>query len=174
MQTGLERSISIRNNLKSLWKIDQTVDLQEDTSGLQSEGVYYCCKLPSGWKFYGLKGSTSNHYDFWKEKVLPSIVINYYPHRTDLNSKIYNALKENYCGFPRGRVSMSSDHYDVWNGNNLPNNVQSYFNQQITKFFCLKNPKFSFYAHEQCVDDDKNRVRKVFKIKEDWPSVHDV
>jgi len=167
--TGIERSIDVRNRVSSGQIIDRIV---EDTTQVSREGVYYHVLLPQGWRFYGLRGDKVNHYDFWREVVLPSAVANYFPRDKDRGQHVYRVLKEAYCGFPRGRVSVSADGYEVLQGDDLPLSIAK---PNVERYFeIFDKARWSFYDHEQCSIDSKEAVRLEFGITKDWPAVVDV
>jgi len=73
--------------------------------------------------------------------------------------------------FPRGRVTKVGTKYVIYHGNDLQPWMKV-TKRQIEKVFGVTGRcRWEFDDHERCQTPDKEEMRRLLRLKEDWPSV---
>lgn len=141
---------------------------------LPSTGIYYIIPTPKRWEFIEFVfdnvtyPDTMNHQDAWENEVIHYLG-SAWEYTLNSPAKLTaHLLKLHIYGFPRGRISLlDGKRYVVLNGNNIIPEMKI-TKSAIEKAFGLHRPTWEFDQHEQVVADDKQAVREILKIKEDW------
>ena len=159
---GLQKSISVRN---------KALSIVDEATGFSSEGIYYVLYTRNlRWKLYPIKcGDEHLHINMWRYEVLSFICEDWLGH---LGKKAVSAaekrLKNNYTGFPRGRVIRDeSRKYVLLHGDDTPTPD---IMRQIKLTYGIRN-NVKYDEHETCSNEDKEAVRQALGISKNWPSI---
>ncbi len=147
--------------------IDQLV---EDLGS--SAGLYYVVYIPNSWEVYSVREDDFgelDHQEMW-ERFVSEYVIGTWKKVKKLTSTQIDEIKNAPYGFPRGRVvSIKPNSYVVYHGNDTDKLIPKY---KIERTFSVENKaKWEVDLHEKCTTFDKNIIKKVLGIKQDWKSV---
>ena len=82
----------------------------------------------------------------------------------------YPIISTAYAGFPRGRIQKVGRKFKVYHGSDFEKLVSR---QSILDQFGIDSDQavWEFDDHERVLTFDKETIKKVFNIKEDWRSV---
>jgi hypothetical protein len=144
------------------------------TATQASEGIYYVVRYRTKWElvFDHFSGETDrNHYDWWQEAVTGMVAARWTKalHRSQASIKQDISLLS--YAFPRGRVSNAGDTFLVLHGSNLTAKMKMPKTKIESAFGIQGHCRWLFDEHEQCQEDDKEQMRQVLGITEDWKAV---
>ena len=132
-----------------------------------SGGIWYLVRLPSGGQLichsFNDAVSEPDHSQFWESRVAPFLAI-----RWKLSKHQSAELHLLVYGFPRGRVVKSTGGYTFFNGDDFSAFVTK--NQIAGAFLIRSGFTFRFDEHEQCQFEDKQGLRALLGIDDDWPA----
>lgn len=183
-KTGRRQKISnIAGYPEDLWEDLNGGKLsQHEKDKPPSEGLYYVVRFPNAWRLMarrldlelamGFSRDEMNHSRFWRIWGLLSLITGQWykqlrVDRLDLSKRLRFLL----YAFPRGRVTKVGETYVIYHGNDL-RPFMCITKQQIEeRFSIVKQCRWEFDEHEQCLIADKEEMRSLLKIKEDWPAV---
>jgi len=93
------------------------------------------------------------------------------PHLSRLFGKegLLEEIKEQIYAFPRGRLEKKGRIYAIYHGDDFQGMVAR---QEVERLFgvCGKS-SWKWDEHERCLYEDKEALREIFQITQDWPSV---
>lgn len=130
-----------------------------------SEGIWYLVRLREQWtlmahRFSG-QGHEIDHSQYWEKTVAPMLAAEW-----KLSNHQASELSLLVYGFPRGRVVNSRDGYIFFNGEDFSPFATK---KQIANVFSLHSGfAFRFDDHERCQFEDKQALRVLLNLKEDW------
>ena len=164
-----------------------------------SEGIYYIVKLKDSWKLFSHRFKEYGDYDhsmLWpyaikaiahsyfgsnsvKESVDASeLAAKFKAYRAQKGltmkltpaEKVASDLKSCIYAFPRGRIAdVGNGRYVVRNGNDWKRTGISKKEIEI-EFGIVGKCTWAFDIHEQCMIEDRDKVRALLGIKETWPA----
>lgn len=130
----------------------------------QTEGLWYVVRFRKGWRLVSVNvTSTSDfgHEWFWESCVAPQL-------GAEWNKPVWNVRRLRGCvySFPRGRVVRVGQGHVVYHGGDFEFFVSR---SEILRVFNLSSrTRFRLDQHERCLNFDKEAVRAILRIKEDW------
>lgn len=110
----------------------------------------------SYWRLWGVGGLVAKA---WRPKL-----------RTSSQDLTEDDLELVYA-FPRGRVTKVGARYVVYNGNDLQPFMGITRRQIEEAFSIVGRCRWEFDDHEQCQMPDKEEMRRLLRLNEDWPAV---
>jgi hypothetical protein len=138
------------------------------THAVGSEGIWYVVRTPTEWRLISYRyddfAEEKDHTQLWEDEVVPFLSFKWKLKK----SQIADLTMAPYA-FPRGRVTRALKGFTIHNGEDFAKFVSK---QQIARAFSLfEGFTFSPDDHERCQVDDKQLVRAMLNLKEDWPAV---
>src|ERR1700693_536582 len=139
------------------------------------EGIYYLVRYSSGWCLMSCRFDEEgemSHSDFWRLFAVSAMVAQQWQRklRRDLDD-LTEDLRLPVYAFPRGRVTKVGEKYHVYHGNDLQP-FMKITRKLIERSFGIAGCcQWTFDEHERCLTEDKDAMRELLEIKEDWPSV---
>jgi hypothetical protein len=133
-------------------------------------GVYYVLRYPKGWRFEPNKNDIdpeTDHRGLWEELsfVLAS---QWAPIIATPRDQLYAQLLLLHQAFPRGRVVVQGLRHFVRHGGNL----QSWMgvsHHRVEAYYGLSAPEWVLDSHECCPCAQKEQLRKLLNMNDDWP-----
>ena len=153
------------------------IALQETPKG--SEGIFYLVPFPEGWvvrpiRFDECADPDFGHPGFWEDTVAGvlakqwhSRVATEYPTPDDLRAELLPLV----YAFPRGRITASGRRFIVYYGRNFEPFMKCEWKVVENHFGIRGCSVWEFDEHEQCQELDKERVREVLHLRDDWKAV---
>lgn len=92
-------------------------------------------------------------------------------HRAEKEIPLTKQLKKHPYGFPRGRVACVHGAYRVYHGSDIPNSSKIKRDFIEVMFGIKGKAKWIEDDHEHCLMADKEAVRDLLAIEEDWEAV---
>lgn len=168
--------------------MDDLPDPLEEAVGA-SGGIYYAVRFPGGWELMTFRfdelGEDILHPWMWEDYVVPVLAARWHasrrgkvsplPHGTRVRRQdsgldaLEEKLLEHSAGFPRGRIMPQGLGYVHLHGRDL--GVSGLSLDRAERPFGVVGAERVFDAHEQCLITDRDAVRRVLGIEEDWPAV---
>ena len=144
-----------------------------------SEGIFYLVRYPQGWRFLPVRVdqfpmADFDHADFWEECLAHVLAEKWQPEvfqKFPTVEQLRDELLPLAYAFPRGRVVSLGRTFAVYHGDNLAAFMQSDRKAIETGFDIQGNVQWEFDEHEQCVAQDRDRMRELLGLKETWPAV---
>ena len=144
-----------------------------------SEGIFYLVRWPEGWSFRPFRVDwfpieDFSHAEFWEELLAGFMAERWQPEvsqRFTTVEQLRDALLPLAYAFPRGRVVSLARSYAVYHGDNLAAFMQSDRKAIESGFDIQGNVQWEFDEHEQCVAQDRDRMRELLGLEETWPAV---
>lgn len=129
-----------------------------------TEGLWYVVRFPKAWRLltvYVPSASDFGHEWYWESCVAPRVGSQW-----QLSVYDIKRLTGLVYGFPRGRVVRLGRSYVVYHGGDLEHLVTA---ADIVRAFRLPfQTVFDLDQHEVCLHADKEAVRAILHIEEDW------
>jgi len=137
-----------------------------------SEGIFYVARFPEGWKPMALRfesGVDVGHPVFWGQKVVPCLARAWSPVLRRSVAELASALDLCEYGFPRGRVVRQGARHLIYHGNNLTPfmKIRRPAIESIFELACAA--RWEDDEHERCLSKDKDTIRQLLRLHEDWP-----
>lgn len=136
-------------------------------------GIYYILRYPNGWRLFSFRYDQHpgelGHPDVWERFVVKSLA-EPWSRRLRVNPRwLAEELRLCCYGFPRGRVVGVGHRRLVvlWGADHLRFVTKA----AVARAFSCPGLRWEIDEHEHCQCDDKEAVRRVLRIEEDWPSV---
>ena len=130
--------------------------------GRNNLGVYWVARVPKGWQLFAFPGDSRDHSDVWEEKMVPRLAQEWDVREEPLQLLTY--------AFPRGRVLKSMGKYVIANGEDLKPSM-GVDKAQIEQAFGLTGAKWEYDDHERVSEYDKEEIRNLLGIEENWEAV---
>ena len=149
----------------------------ETTKG--SDGIFYLVPFPEGWvvrpiRFDQCADPDFGHPGYWEEVVAEvlakkwhSRVAKEYPTPNDLRAELLPLV----YAFPRGRITGQGRKFIVYHGRNFEAFMKCERKVVESHFGIQGRCVWQFDEHEQCQELDKERVREVLRLRNDWKAV---
>ena len=141
-----------------------------DESALPTDGIYYVVRYPDKWDVFAYRFDNFpeiDHTALWCDHVAP-VLARCWGRALRLSpAKLEKSLTLHAYGFPRGRVTKMGMQFRVLYGGDAP----FIPNSRVEHAFDLAGAKWERDEHEQCQAEDKEAVRSLLRIKEDWKAV---
>ena len=139
---------------------------------LPTDGIYYVVRYPDKWDIFAYRFDNfpeTDHSALWTDYLAP-ILSRIWSKALKLSPQILEQeLSLHTYGFPRGRVTNMSGRFKVLHGGDTTALVPA---SRIERAFDLSGmAKWERDGHEQCQGEDKEAIRSLLKIKENWPAV---
>lgn len=135
-----------------------------------SEGAFYVVRYPTGWRLFGIReddfGGSVDHSEIW-DMVSADLADKYSKKLKISAGELLNRLQNHPYGFPRGRVTIFERQQKIlWGGEKQVSSVAP----AIQRLFSVRRADWETDEHEQCQKEDKDAVRRILKIRENWPA----
>jgi len=143
-------------------------------SGKASEGIFYVVRFPTGWKLVPHcfdQGAETNHYDLWESSLAGMVATKWSKTLGTTVPLLTREFELLTYGFPRGRITKSGRRFRVFHGDDiLP--AMKVSRDAVEEAFGIAGRCFwQFDEHEQCIAHDKEEIRRILGIDEDWNAV---
>lgn len=141
---------------------------------MASEGIFYVIREPHAWKIVSRSHEDGNqlaHVDVWEREIVSELAREW-AKKARLDAANVSRQIVNYpYAFPRGRVVKTGSRFVVFHGNDLTAKMKI-TRLMIEKCFGIQGrAKWQADDHERCQHDDKETVRQLLKIRDDWDAV---
>jgi hypothetical protein len=148
-------------------------------SGLQplppSQGIFYLIRFPEGWEpviSRFSEGQEMGHPVFWRMQVVPHLTLRWAPILKRNHIDVETDLRPCEYGFPRGRVvSKGKGRFSVVHGNEFMPFMKITPAHIETLFGIAGMAKWLEDDHEHCLREDKDPVRQILRLKENWKAL---
>lgn len=155
-----------RNRLQNLKKAIGEAEASAD-------GIYYCYPIPDGtWQLLPYRFDEFDECDhpaMWEEMVAPLLAHKFATKSKGSIQALEKALKEYPYGLPRGRVTKEGLKCKIFHGDNHAKLVSRSLVERA--FSCQGKAVWEKDDHERAVTEEKQAVRRILRLKSDWPSV---
>ena len=139
-----------------------------------SRGIFYVVRYPAGWELITTRfenGEGADHSEWWETKVV-GMVAEKWAARLRLGQNILeDDLKLLVYAFPRGRVSRVGNRFNVLQGRDIEPSMAVTRRMIEDAFGIVGQCSWRFDDHEQCQECDKDTIRRILHIREDWRAV---
>jgi hypothetical protein len=137
-----------------------------------SDGIYYVARFPQGWKLifyrYAENPEDCDHSEFWEKHICKFLAPLWAKALNKPTQQIEQALHLHTYGFPRGRISAKDGKIYVLHGSDLKP-FHKVKRVDIERAFGIySKARWTDDEHEHCQDYDKQMLRELLGIKEDW------
>jgi hypothetical protein len=142
-----------------------------------TEGIFYLVPFPNQWCVMPepfAQQTDFGHTDLWEQTVVKVLVKDWhlevckaFPTRDQLRAELLPLV----YAFPRGRVVRQGSKFIVYHGDNFASFMGKTRQDVESCFHIQRRAKWVFDEHEQCVVQDRDRIRAVLRLKETWPAV---
>jgi hypothetical protein len=136
-----------------------------------SEGIFYVVRFPRGWESVALRfdqGQEVGHPEFWREQIVPRIAREWSRVLNRAARALETELRMLEYGFPRGRVVRQATRFTVFNGNDLGRFMKVTKAAIEGRFGIIGLARWQEDDHEHCLREDKEAVRQLLHLREDW------
>ncbi|MEQ1747991.1 MAG: hypothetical protein ABL974_01105 [Prosthecobacter sp.] len=137
-------------------------------------GIYYIVRYPAGWVpltwVYESGLPHMDHPEFWEHHVAPLLAAKWAAARKTTPARLEESLRLHTYAFPRGRITIYQGIARVLHGTDAIPRMR-FSRAAIESEFNLVEPLWEDDEHEHCHEDDKEAVRRLLSIKEDWAAV---
>jgi hypothetical protein len=137
-------------------------------------GIYYVIRLPTRWSILTWRYVGNFEYDhslLWERIVCPHLVYFWCTTVRKHPLLLEQQLLEHAYGFPRGRVACLDGVHHVYHGADLPR-ARGVSRRIIERTFRIRGRiDWIEDEHERCLLADKDEVRRLLSLEEDWPAV---
>ena len=138
-------------------------------------GIFYVVRFPEKWQLYVYLFSPSEDigHSEWFERTVASNVATAWAKTLGMNPRRIEVLIKNLCyAFPRGRVTKAHNHILILHGEDLTPEMGEDLFFDIERAFLIRGLfHWTFDDHERCQQADKDAMRNILGITEDWPAV---
>jgi len=138
------------------------------------EGIYYIVREPSGWRLAAWRfaaGQDQEHQAMWETDVAPALARQWANVIGSDARQLERGLKILAFAFPRGRVSKVKDQFVVYHGNDRKPFMHLSKKAVEQAFHIVGRCRWQYDDHERCVGFEKEEIRQVLQLTEDWPAV---
>jgi len=141
-----------------------------------TEGIFYVICLPSGWRLMAYRfdeEGEESHSSYWRHGGVAALLAKEWRPKTRIGAHNLTEgdLELLLYAFPRGRVTRVGAKYVVYHGKDIQPFMRI-TKQQIEKAFGItRRCRWTFDDHEQCQTSDKEEMRRLLGLKEDWSAV---
>jgi hypothetical protein len=167
---GLARRKGLDVLMPLVWSSSRANQLIESVT--PTEGVYYVIRRPEGWELFSYRFDEfpeTDHSEAWETFVAPVLAHVWQDKIRKPARYIENALILASYAFPRGRVSQTTPGKFVVLHGEDQDKVSP---KRIEQAFSISGrAKWEFDIHEQCQKEDRDAVRQLLGIKENWRAV---
>lgn len=136
-----------------------------------SGGAYYFVRYPLGWDIYAVRDAEwghMDHPDLWAELVVPQLAGAWSKALKMPAKGLEKALRLHSYGFPRGRVTGHGHRWLVLHGGD----AKTISKPRLERAFQITGmATWERDMHEQCQKDDRDALRRILKLKDNWPAV---
>ena len=137
-----------------------------------SDGIYYVVRFPQGWKLifcrYAENPEDCDHSEFWGKLISQFLVPIWAKALKEPAKQIAEALHLHTYGFPRGRITVKDGKIYVLHGSDLKSFHEVKRKDIERAFGIYGKARWIDDEHEHCQDYDKQMLRELLHIKEDW------
>ena len=138
-------------------------------------GVYYVVRYPRGWKLYPLQEGVFGdyrHVEGWRRFMAPELASAWASILGANQNQLEQQLLPLHLAFPRGRIerAAAAREFTVFQADDLlPTGVSR---ATVEQAFGLGSERVNWTIdeHERCRTDQKNAIRQILGITEDWAS----
>jgi hypothetical protein len=153
------------------WREGEVFSKKGSTSA-PSDGIYYVARFPQGWKLvfyrYVENGEDFDHSAFWENYICKFLAPFWAKFLKETAQQIAQALYLHAYGFPRGRITIEGSKIYVLHGSDLKP-FHKVKREDIERAFGIYGKaRWTDDDHEHCQDYDKQVLRELLRIKEDW------
>jgi hypothetical protein len=141
-----------------------------------TEGIYYVVRFPNGWHVmpcrFDEEGEMS-HSSYWRHWGLAAVIANEWKtvKFTNLKAMTEDDLESLMYALPRGRVTKVGSKFIIYHGNDLQPWMKVTKRQIEQAFGVTGSCRWVMDDHEHCQLADKEELRRLLNLKEDWPAV---
>ena len=139
-----------------------------------AEDIFYVIRHPDGWRAHAQRfndGRDIGHPDFWEQRLAATVAAAWHLRRHLPAAVLESRLGLCCYGFPRGRVLKRGRQFVICHGNDLKP-FMGVTRRNIERLFGIERiAKWEEDEHEHCQVDEKETVREVLHLVEDWPAV---
>lgn len=139
-----------------------------------SEGIYYVVRFPERWELFTLRfdtGHESGHPDFWQQHVVPRLSRRWTNVLGHSVGQLELELRRYEYGFPRGRVVKQGKRFLVYHGRDLEPFMKIKRTAIEALFGIVGLARWKEDEHERCLREDKEPIRQILQLWEDWRNV---
>lgn len=141
-----------------------------------SEGIYYAVRFSEGWSIFICRfdefGGETDHTALWEDYVCQPLALNWEQSFGD-DGVLEEALHLHAYGFPRGRIARvpGGSTFNILHGGDLEK-FMGISPETIERLFSVTGrAHWVRDEHEQCQEDDRDAVRRILRLKENWRAV---
>ena len=138
------------------------------------EGIYYVVRYPTRWAFLYSRfqgDPVDNHYEWWEETVVGLLAAKWKKVLAKNRSTIQSELGLLTYAFPRGRISKVGRRFKILHGADLTSSMKISKKFIENAFHISGRCSWQFDEHEQCQMEDKEEMRRLLNLEEDWSAV---
>lgn len=139
-----------------------------------TEGIYYVVRYPTKWRLVSdpfIGGRDNDHYKWWEEVVAGMVALEWAKPLGQDATALQKAIRLLTYAFPRGRVSRVDNRYLVLHGGDLTASMKISKKVIEQPFGIAGNCSWHLDEHEHCQADDKEQMREILNITDDWDAV---
>jgi len=138
-------------------------------------GIYYVIRYPRRWRLFPLQEGSfgdMNHISAWRSILAPEVA-SAWSSVIGIDAKaLTQQLLSLPHAFPRGRIEkVAVNEFSIYHGDDLA--ATGIPPTQILQAFTLTNKQINWVVdpHEQCELSQKDAIRRILNITDDWPAV---
>lgn len=138
------------------------------------EGIYFIVRFPVGWKLLATRfehGEDMNHYDWWEASVASTVAAKWAKRLRVTRKKLEQELALLTYAFPRGRISKVGRRLLVLQSGDLTPAMNISKEAIEAAFGIAGRCSWQFDEHEQCIAGDRDNIRSILRIPENWNAV---
>lgn len=137
----------------------------------QSEGIYYIVRHVRGWALLPYRYATReelDHVHFWDQELVHDLSLAWAKTLGLGVSEIESRIRNCSYAFPRGRIVKHGKRFTVFHGDDVERG-RKISRRAIENWFGIAGKAdWKQDEHERCQREDKEIVRHLFKIQENW------
>lgn len=139
------------------------------------EGIYYVVRYPAGWELlvtrFDQGVDTNNHYDWWETSVAGTVAAEWAKRLRVMPKKLEQELAVLTYAFPRGRISKVGRRFLVLQSGDITPAMSISKDAIEAAFGIAGQCSWQFDEHERCIEADRDEMRRILGIREDWNAV---
>lgn len=147
--------------------------IQSSTVQQPSSGAWYWLRFPEGWNPFTIRldevfdEEATGHYVIWQQAASALAKAWALIRKADYQDLLHE-LADCHYGFPRGRVVIQPDGAAnvYWGEEKIVSGRRA-----IESRFGLSQATWHFDDHERAILPEKQQVRQLLGLTEDWPAV---
>lgn len=139
-----------------------------------SEGIFYAVRYPANWKLVAIRfdrGADTNHSEWWEASVAGTVARKWTKRLHVTPSKLEKELALLTYAFPRGRISKVGRRFLVLQSGDLTPAMKISNEKIETAFGIAGRCSWQFDEHEQCIAGDRDEIRRILRIPENWNAI---